>query len=102
MSTKCEKCGFIIKQRIDICPNCNERIIFKCKCGKELPNCSYKKCSDCKRKEDIIKKTIVAVIIVIITGILMLIPDPIPFLDEGGFLGIGTIAFIWNIIRKIK
>lgn len=102
MSVKCGKCGFELKEKKDNCPNCGEKIIYSCKCGKQLPNLSYKICPECKRKRFVRGKIIVGIVIAIITPILMFIPDPIPIADEAIFGALGTAGFVFNIFRKMK
>ena len=53
----CEKCGNELNGNEEFCPNCNEKIVYKCKkCGKELTNGKQDICpfcnTECKEKAD--------------------------------------------------
>ena len=110
MSIKCENCGQSISGRPDNCPNCNQKIIYKCNCGKELVNAAEIKCSQCREKDFRRKKIIIGILLAplmllfaILFVIDLLVPDPIPVVDELLLL-IGTIlpgaGFVWNLFRK--
>lgn len=62
MSWKCEKCGQKLKGREKFCPECAEKIVYKCKgCGKIMDDGKHRYCPVCnteraEKRGDAIKK----------------------------------------------
>lgn len=65
MSWKCEKCGQKLKGREKFCPECAEKVVYKCKgCGKIMDNGKHRYCPVCsteraEKRGEVLKKQVV-------------------------------------------
>ena len=97
----CPNCGAILKGNETVCPNCDIAIMHVCaKCGAELPADSEQMyCEDCRREFFKRNKWLISLGILALGAVVMLVPDPMPILDE---LGIGAAAGVGVLINSLR
>ncbi len=84
MEYKCTKCGSVLTERMDICPQCGEKLYY-CKhkgCGKQLFDANIKYCAFHQTERNEKKKTAGKIAL---TAVALVASVPLIILTKGKF-----------------